>query len=155
MPLVRPTAVMLGHAASASGVATKTSVNGAADAVFTALATIPVPRLGANSRMRVAASWAFTSSASTKRPVVMLGSDILLTVNLTTTATYGLVFDIQNGGVTNVQVAGRSGASSAGLSTGTTDTSAPSSLYIGGNWSAAATADEIIRLMSYAVDLYP
>lgn len=146
-----------GYTLGQSGVsATKTADGTANDTTFSALATITVPAnsMGANGRLRITKQYTMTSDADTKQTITRFDGNVLFTVNFTTTATYGVTFEILNRGVTNSQVATRQGASSTAVLTSSVDTTVDKNIEIGGNWTAAATAGDIIRLEGYSVELY-
>lgn len=154
----------IGKVISQSGAAlTRTSVNGAADATFQALAQVPVGNnlIGNNGSLLIFPLWTVPNSASSKRLQVFLGSTELRRLALTTSVSQMDAVMISNRNAANSQIAGPAqlvgsaySVSTNALTTAAEDTAGAINLNIGCSWGAAANA-ETIRLESYVVFLLP
>jgi len=138
--------------------AVRNSVNAAGDATFAALASVSIPAMGANDTLCVRATFSYSNSASTKNLIIRFGGTNFQALSATTTAHARNEICIGNRNSTSSQIADAGNSSGSGgwslgtgtLITGSINTSVPTTLDIGGNWSAAANAENI-TLQRYTV----
>jgi hypothetical protein len=121
----------------------------------TTLATITVPPMGPNDRLRISTLWSMTNSANNKTFSIDLAGTNFMAVVHTASTTFKDTREIVNRGSSASQVcfpAAAAGANNTGsaVSTGTVATSSATALTLSGT---LANTGETITLEAYTVEL--
>lgn len=135
--------------------AVASSVTGTLSETVLASVTIPGGMMGPNGALRVTATWSYTNSANTKRPIVNFGGVQFQSIPFSTVASSETERTIRNRGATNSQVCvglaatGFSSTSSATI-TSSIDTRVDQVLTLSGT---LANITETITLEGYTVEV--
>jgi hypothetical protein len=147
--------------ASSGVAATRTSVNGAGDTTFQALATITIPAnaMGLNGLLEIDCAWSYTNSATAKNLRIRFGGTDYHTQSPTTSVSYRQLVALQNRNNASSQVGSNSSGianpynvSTNAIVTSAVDTTADVTVQIGGDFGAPVAANTI-TLERYSVRL--